>query len=232
MGTGTRRARSSGTRRSWSRSRRRRRPAASATPASTPLLVPADVRCRRLAGTGSGCCSTSAPSTTQRRCGSTARWRSRTKGATRRSRVDITDLLADDGAQTIVVRADDDPHDLAKPRGKQDWQLEPHSIWYPRTTGIWQTVWLERVPADLRSAACAGRRTWSAGRSASRRGSTGSAASGLRLARASCASATSVLADDTYTRGRRRGAPPDRAVRSRHRRLPQRAAVEPRSARR
>jgi beta-galactosidase/beta-glucuronidase len=46
----------------------------------------------------------------------------------------------------IVVRALDDPHDLAKPRGKQDWQLEPHSIWYPRTSGIWQTVWLEVVP--------------------------------------------------------------------------------------
>jgi hypothetical protein len=45
-----------------------------------------------------------------------------------------------------VVRAHDDPSDLAKPRGKQDWQLEPHSIWYPRTTGIWQTVWLEVVP--------------------------------------------------------------------------------------
>ncbi|MEX0742355.1 MAG: glycoside hydrolase family 2 TIM barrel-domain containing protein, partial [Phycisphaeraceae bacterium] len=46
---------------------------------------------------------------------------------------------------TIIVRAEDDPHDLAKPRGKQDWQLEPHGIWYPRTTGIWQTVWLEPV---------------------------------------------------------------------------------------
>lgn len=46
----------------------------------------------------------------------------------------------------IVVRAEDDPHDLAKPRGKQDWALEPHGIWYPRTTGIWQTVWLEVVP--------------------------------------------------------------------------------------
>ena len=46
----------------------------------------------------------------------------------------------------IVVQVEDDPHDLGKPRGKQDWQLEPHSIWYPRTTGIWQTVWLERVP--------------------------------------------------------------------------------------
>ena len=47
----------------------------------------------------------------------------------------------------VIVRAEDDPSDLAKPRGKQDWQLEPHSIWYPRTTGIWQTVWVERVPA-------------------------------------------------------------------------------------
>jgi beta-galactosidase/beta-glucuronidase len=48
---------------------------------------------------------------------------------------------------TIVVRAMDDPLDLSQPRGKQDWQLEPHSIWYPRTTGIWQTVWMETVPS-------------------------------------------------------------------------------------
>ena len=60
--------------------------------------------------------------------------------------IDITSLGAGPDVE-IVVRAEDDPHDLAKPRGKQDWQLEPHSIWYPRTTGIWQTVWLERVPA-------------------------------------------------------------------------------------
>jgi hypothetical protein len=43
------------------------------------------------------------------------------------------------------VRVEDDPLDLQKPRGKQDWQREPHAIWYPRTTGIWQTVWLETV---------------------------------------------------------------------------------------
>ncbi len=61
--------------------------------------------------------------------------------------IDITDLVFGPGLQTVVVRAEDDPADLAKPRGKQDWQLEPHGIWYPRTTGIWQTVWLERVPA-------------------------------------------------------------------------------------
>lgn len=46
----------------------------------------------------------------------------------------------------IVVRAEDDPHDFSQPRGKQDWELEPHSIWYRRTTGIWQPVWLESVP--------------------------------------------------------------------------------------
>lgn len=60
---------------------------------------------------------------------------------------DIGNALRERGQQTIVVQAEDDPADLAKPRGKQDWQLEPHSIWYPRTTGIWQTVWLEPLPA-------------------------------------------------------------------------------------
>jgi beta-galactosidase/beta-glucuronidase len=58
----------------------------------------------------------------------------------------ITRFLVNGPEQTILVRADDDPTDLAKPRGKQDWQAEPHSIWYPRTSGIWQTVWLEIVP--------------------------------------------------------------------------------------
>jgi len=61
---------------------------------------------------------------------------------------DITDVLTPDGPQTVIVRADDDPHDLAKPRGKQDWHREPHVIWYPRTSGIWQTVWLEPIPGS------------------------------------------------------------------------------------
>jgi beta-galactosidase/beta-glucuronidase len=58
---------------------------------------------------------------------------------------DITYALKPGEKQLISVWAEDDPHDLEKPRGKQDWRLEPHSIWYPRTTGIWQTVWLEFV---------------------------------------------------------------------------------------
>ncbi|PZF63062.1 glycoside hydrolase family 2 [Curtobacterium sp. MCBD17_013] len=51
-----------------------------------------------------------------------------------------------DTTHTLVVRAEDDPHDVTQPRGKQDWHEHPHVIWYRRTTGIWQTVWLEAVP--------------------------------------------------------------------------------------
>ena len=61
--------------------------------------------------------------------------------------IDLTTFLERPSTCEIVVRAEDDPADLSKPRGKQDWQEEPHSIWYPRTTGIWQSVWLEKVPS-------------------------------------------------------------------------------------
>lgn len=61
---------------------------------------------------------------------------------------DITNALLPGAIdQVIVVRAQDDPLDLEMPRGKQDWQAAPHGIWYHRTTGIWQPVWLERVHA-------------------------------------------------------------------------------------
>ncbi|WP_342780625.1 glycoside hydrolase family 2 protein [Subtercola boreus] len=59
---------------------------------------------------------------------------------------DITDSLSPEGENTLIVRAFDDPHDVSIPRGKQDWLESPHSIWYHRTTGIWQPVWLEAVP--------------------------------------------------------------------------------------
>lgn len=49
----------------------------------------------------------------------------------------------------IVVRAMDDPLDDEQPRGKQDWRESPHVIWYHRTSGIWQPVWLERA-SDVR----------------------------------------------------------------------------------
>ncbi|MET3638013.1 glycoside hydrolase family 2 protein [Curtobacterium oceanosedimentum] len=62
--------------------------------------------------------------------------------------LDVTEALGTDpdATHTLVVRAEDDPHDVTQPRGKQDWHEHPHAIWYRRTTGIWQTVWLEAVP--------------------------------------------------------------------------------------
>jgi beta-galactosidase/beta-glucuronidase len=58
---------------------------------------------------------------------------------------DITTALRPGAEQVVVIRAEDAPLDLAQPRGKQDWKEEPHEIWYQRTTGIWQPVWLEPV---------------------------------------------------------------------------------------
>jgi hypothetical protein len=61
--------------------------------------------------------------------------------------LDITAAIRGTRQSELIVRVEDDPSDLEKPRGKQDWSPQPHSIWYARTTGIWQTVWLEEVPA-------------------------------------------------------------------------------------
>lgn len=61
--------------------------------------------------------------------------------------VDVAEHLPRGGACELVVRAFDDPGDLSKPRGKQTWRRRPHGIWYPRTSGIWRSVWAERVPA-------------------------------------------------------------------------------------
>ena len=60
---------------------------------------------------------------------------------------DITSALNANVEQTLVIRAEDNPLDLTQPRGKQDWQEHPHDIWYHRTTGIWQPIWLEPVAA-------------------------------------------------------------------------------------
>jgi len=58
---------------------------------------------------------------------------------------DITDALKPDGPQEIVVSVWDPTNQGPQPRGKQ--VLRPHGIWYTAVTGIWQTVWLETVPA-------------------------------------------------------------------------------------
>jgi beta-galactosidase/beta-glucuronidase len=57
---------------------------------------------------------------------------------------DITELLRDDGENELVV-AVWDPSDRGRQEcGKQS--LKPKGIWYTAVSGIWQTVWLERVP--------------------------------------------------------------------------------------
>ena len=48
----------------------------------------------------------------------------------------------------LVVRAEDPATDRYIPRGKQHWEERPVSIFYARTTGIWQTVWMEPVNAS------------------------------------------------------------------------------------
>jgi beta-galactosidase/beta-glucuronidase len=57
---------------------------------------------------------------------------------------DITPFL-NDQANTLIVRVEDISTDRHQPRGKQYWKAESASIFYTRTTGIWQTVWLEPV---------------------------------------------------------------------------------------
>jgi beta-galactosidase/beta-glucuronidase len=46
---------------------------------------------------------------------------------------------------TIVVRVRDDPY-TSQPRGKQSQRYADWGCFYTRTTGIWQTVWMEPVP--------------------------------------------------------------------------------------
>ncbi len=58
---------------------------------------------------------------------------------------DITDVLRPVGPQEIVVGVFDPTDSGEQPRGKQ--VHEPGDIWYTASTGIWQTVWLEPVPA-------------------------------------------------------------------------------------
>ena len=58
---------------------------------------------------------------------------------------DITDALRASGDQALVVRVFDPTDQGEQPRGKQ--VMNPRSIWYTPTTGIWQTAWLEPLPA-------------------------------------------------------------------------------------
>ena len=52
------------------------------------------------------------------------------------------------GANDIAVYAEDDLRSGKQPHGKQSGLYYSHGCEYTRTTGIWQTVWLEFVPEN------------------------------------------------------------------------------------
>ena len=58
---------------------------------------------------------------------------------------DITDF-AENGNNTLVIHALDDNRSGLQPIGKQSKKHNSYSCYYTRTTGIWQTVWLEFIP--------------------------------------------------------------------------------------
>ena len=60
-------------------------------------------------------------------------------------KVDITKLIKE-GENEIFVIAEDDTRSKAQPSGKQSDRYASYGCSYTRTTGIWQTVWLEFVP--------------------------------------------------------------------------------------
>ncbi|MCI1978338.1 MAG: beta-galactosidase [Bifidobacteriaceae bacterium] len=57
---------------------------------------------------------------------------------------DITDAVAGKAEFSLTVRARDSKKDF-QARGKQATEYENSSVFYTRSTGIWQTVWLEPV---------------------------------------------------------------------------------------
>ncbi len=66
--------------------------------------------------------------------------------------LDVTRLLQP-GANVVTVRVEDPPQDRAIPRGKQYWEPQSRGIFYTRTSGIWQPVWLESVGQSYLSSA-------------------------------------------------------------------------------
>ena len=58
---------------------------------------------------------------------------------------DITDFVSDGKEHSIVVHAESDLRSGTQPGGKQSTNYYSYGSSYTRTTGIWQTVWMEAV---------------------------------------------------------------------------------------
>ena len=61
---------------------------------------------------------------------------------------DISDFVNYRAENNIVVKVEDS-RSKSQPRGKQTYKNDNFLCWYTRTTGIWQTVWLEFVDQNL-----------------------------------------------------------------------------------
>jgi beta-galactosidase/beta-glucuronidase len=74
-------------------------------------------------------------------------------GGTSSFSVDITSLVKPGQTHSLVVYAESDLRSAKQPAGKQNLQFKSYACNYTRTTGIWQTVWMEAVhPEGLHSA--------------------------------------------------------------------------------
>lgn len=60
--------------------------------------------------------------------------------------IDITDAMNQTGENLLTVRVQDDSDTSYHARGKQ--KLQRGGMYYTAQSGIWQTVWMEKVPAD------------------------------------------------------------------------------------
>ena len=64
------------------------------------------------------------------------------------SEIDITKYVPAGKSANLVVRVNDDLRSGKQPGGKQCWNYYSGGCDYTRTTGIWQTVWMEPVSAQ------------------------------------------------------------------------------------
>ncbi len=77
---------------------------------------------------------------------------SRHWGGTVSFEIDITPYVEAGQMANLVLRVEDDLRSDLQPSGKQSQRYESYGCMYTRTTGIWQTVWMEAVaPEGLKS---------------------------------------------------------------------------------
>lgn len=69
-------------------------------------------------------------------------------GGTSSFTFDITEFVKAGGKHDLVLAIEDDQRSAVQPHGKQCYAYQSMGCFYTRTTGIWQTVWMESVAMD------------------------------------------------------------------------------------